>query len=711
MTGRGKNQFFRFLVVALSAFVITSCSQSSSTLDIRPDFLNITGIVTDESGSGVSGLSVFVQGDSSPRVATESYGSFSVTIKKSEFSELTPQQDTLPEHLRGLHIFVSDPQSISRRLGASAVFQINERGTLSVGEIKIAPAAKLSGQVVLVAPGSSYIAAAGAKVDCGYRSVLTNAEGRYTFDEVPAGETTIRATMDGFDSGDITTKVEAGQTRGMEQPLILYSKGIIAGRVNPLPVTNISDLLAQGHPYRRSFSVDASPRSVFMRYGEDSSAFYDKTRAPGWMKIPSRFDYDFENNGGHTIYVQFTDASMTNLSPIESQSVDINDFADADGLVVIEDGSGIVHKRNVVVHLNPPIAARKMRLTSDVNEWKDSTTSSVWSSVQSAVEFVLPLGSDPHGIREIFAQFADGEGNQSVIYKGSVFVELFPTTNDILTINKGATSSDRRTVHLDIKVPTNAFQMRFAEDVTGSDAAQAQSDTSMGWLNVQQAYDYMFQAAGQRILYIQFRDVDLITSPWYSKAIDIEPFADTANGFQINTGDLVSPTRELIISLTPPSRAVAFRFSEDLSYLNNAQWLVVVPNFSYKVRGTGLVTIYLQYQDDEGNISTAYTRSVSVELFSSSSEGLVLGCVISEPCTVPSPMVNVTMVIPPAATQMAISVDQPPSQYSMWTAVRPQLSILLYETGPHTIFVAYMTDDGDVSPLYAASVIYAPVGP
>ena len=69
----------------------------------------------------------------------------------------------------------------------------------------------LTGQV-LEAETQQPIASAQVFVSGTALNTLTNAEGRYTLNNVPAGEQTVRVTVIGYSQGDTTVTVTAGGT-------------------------------------------------------------------------------------------------------------------------------------------------------------------------------------------------------------------------------------------------------------------------------------------------------------------------------------------------------------------------------------------------------------------------------------------------------------------------------------------------------------------
>lgn len=701
----------------LATVLLFSCSQgaTSGRLSLGPDFISFVGTAMTPGGAGIGGAQIYIDLIAEPLAVAGSDGTFQLTLTKTMLRDLGSRVQ--PGQTSFKIVFESvteDPKMIAM----AGPFSLGDHGRKDLGVVTLQAAASLAGVAkILNKQDGTYTAASGTSIKTGRQITSTDDGGSFRLTNLPTGKLELFAEKSGVARIVQVVELLPGENKTLDHPIVLFPDGSITGLVEAVPVTNteLRDLMASGHPYQRSFAVTSSPNAKFVRFHHDVTLLARDAVAAPWHDIAEFggvFRYDFPVPAGNNLYVQFADAARGTLSDILTIKFSIDTFGDAPE-IILNDGSGVANSRTVVVHVNnlTPTAS-KMRLSFD----PVVLASTPWQPAQSVVPFTFPIpaAGSAEGEKELFVQLADDLGNQSLAYRATVNVVLFPPSNDVFLIEGGAPSTINMMVRLDIKVPPNAVAMSIAETPTCATGGL------MTWVPVQPIYNFLFSCPGTKTVFLKFRDQDgvesmsytqqilvdvfppptapafviedgsgtathrivhlainvppgamlmrlfegdgteinefgvvsepawtpvqpsayyvfsspgpkemhlqfrsifgsiNVDSPIYVAHVLVQPFPPGSGGFLINHGDLTTPSQTLLLTMIPPTGAIAYRFTEIPEYLSSLQWLELpscVPyetNIPYVTPGIGTRTIYLQYADSEGNVSLVYTASIIV---------------------------------------------------------------------------------------------------
>jgi hypothetical protein len=165
----------------------------------------ITGKVTNTSGAPVQGGSVVAGGNGA---ITGADGTYSL--------EAPGGSANLTASLGG---YQSASETVTVTAGQSTSAPILQISPINPGNV--------TGQVV----DSNNAALANADVTAGGLNILTAADGSYTLNNLPAGATTIKASLTGFQSGSASVTVVAGTTTSAPAITLTSSSGTITGTV------------------------------------------------------------------------------------------------------------------------------------------------------------------------------------------------------------------------------------------------------------------------------------------------------------------------------------------------------------------------------------------------------------------------------------------------------------------------------------------------
>ena len=624
-------------LVVLCLTLLGGCLKTSApaTLTALPDTLTLTGSVMNATGSPVGNVAVYLESDTKAAATTAADGSYSIKLDSGVLLRISGGS-TSPRNSFCLYFSVVNDAS---QQAVSTAIDLSIRGTKAVPPVTLAQAGSISGTLLQVIDGKQPGPAAATVVSAGRASATTAADGSFKLTSVPAGTTMLTASAPLSAPAQQAVILKAGETKTLASPLVLFPATGVYGVILLSQVTPIADLIAQGHPYQRTFAEIGSATAAFIRYSADASNLSNAT----WHRLGTSFDFDFAKDGGNVIYYQFTDAAQKTISPMQQLAVVIDQYANSTGFV-IEDGSGVVKSRTAVLHIDVPAAAHRMRLAESPADlggapWQATAATSSWvfSQTRDAVTGVAAA----FGLRTIYLQFEDANSVVGPTYQQTATFQIFPDADSdaIFTLNGGIDVLPSRLAQMSINMSLvpNAYQMQMWEaDITSNVNVifPAVTDstapfTRNTWLAVQPESFFTFTSIGRKTLYLQFRTLDLAVSPVYKHTVDVIPFPTGSGGFTIN-GPVTTGSPMINIDLKAPPNAIGFRIFESplllvtASLLPTTSWLTPVPNFNYHVNGTGAQVIYVQFQDSNLAASSVYQQTVSIEPDNPNSGGLVI---------------------------------------------------------------------------------------
>ena len=734
---------FPFVAIAASC----QLARSKSSVSFAPDFLQITGRADASDGLSLGAPEIFLGLRAQPVGVGESDGSFDIKVDSRTLMEWQAQNCG--------QVRIQSP--IGRSIAVSALVTADPaaRGSLSIGSLKLKKPGSVKGTVGRYTQGSGNStgkALAGASITLACSSVVTDGAGHFELKDVPAGTYKLKIHSPGLSDFQIDLLVEEGKSTELKNGVMLYPPGVIDGSAVVASSYSLSDLIAAGTPYRRTFGISYSVDVAYVRMDKDKSALMPdmqgNVRAP-WIPIQGSLDYDFSENGDANLYYQFASSDKQTVSIIRNTVVALDLLSVSTGFV-IGDGSGKVNSRYVTLKIDVPPIAKFMRIAQVEADLQKAE----WHPVQPLLDYaIVPTSNDivnqsigsssflpsVSGPRQVFLQFSDGiskgdkvAASESKVFRSAAVVDLFPASSTpVFTVNHGAATTNSNFVRIDIRVPANAWQMRIFEDnqststsaIFGSVVYSSTTQNGIGdWMPANPLFFYAFKDSGLKGLNLQFRDIGGFNSPVYMQNMRVEPFPPGSDPFVINGGAPYTNYRDLLLSITPPTNSIVFRVSEnltDMSASGRIAFLELVTQYPYMAQGTGLRTIYMQFADKDGNTSPAYSKSIYVSPFTPIAGDFHINR--GAPASL-VPRLLLDIIPPPAAREMAIA-DRPfAPQFSsgsssgvtpQWRPVGTSAEYLSVGRGLKTIYLKFRTD-GD-SPIESSvlvrNIIYDPFPP
>ena len=596
-------------VIVLSSFA-SSCTSSKSgakSVDLSTNLV-LSGRITDISNSPVQNAQVFIGTSASAQAQTGQDGKFSITLSESELSKAINETG---ESVQRLFVATLANAPI-RQIGLSEPIDLRLRGNQEIGEIALGLPATLKGNVLSQDLGQKSKPVTGAVVKIGRARSVTLADGSFEITDLPAGKLLATANANNLQSTSVNVSLNSGETLTLETPIVLFAGNVIAGIIQPLPPGDLHALGQAGHPYQRSFRIYKSTRAKFIRYSASEDLFTDGNSLI-WKEIQDVMVFDFPKGGGQKLFVQFADKVDGEKSEIYHVTFVIDPFSVSRGFT-IEDGSGIVRRRNVTLNVDVPANAWRMRVTSK----EDDLSSAVPQVPAPVVQYTFPQifgtgGLEANGFYDLFMQFEDAQGLKSEVFRSSTYLEVFARTNDVFKINDGAPTTPFKTVKLNVNVPPAARKMRIFE-TSPSVGGGGGGGVGQFQLTLEAAPEIFFTLAGvgTRTIYLQFLDIESAVSPVYNQLIRVD--GNGAAGFNILGGG-VSLTKAIEIELIAPPHVSSYRIFDTIAESFTSPWRAIVPQVTYVVPLFGMRTIYVQYQTVDGDILDAIVRTVYIDPF------------------------------------------------------------------------------------------------
>ena len=737
------NQWLHLLlIVALSSPSLIGClrKKSSSSVTSIPSSLVLTGRVFAADKSPAANAAIYVGINQTPITTAGTDGVFTVTLDANAISLLSGEVKN-----NAIRLYAVDAKDTAQQASSSPI-NLVVRGAVNLNDMTLSQTATVQGEVLQIASGKKQSQPAiGIRVFAGHAFTTTGADGSFTLKGIVAGTITMTAGPLNS-SAQQSVSVQPGQVIALKRPLVIFPLTGVNGLVVPDASTSIADFAKQGRPFMRTFSPVANSSASYIRYSSDASQV-NAVAAGGapWQQINESFDFDFQKNGGSTLYYQFADAQQNALSEVFALPVVLDNFAATTGLI-LGDGSGILTSSVAPVTVAVPPAASRLRMASSI----DALVVTPWQDPKPSFVFSFPFARDPStnflqgfGNVTLYLQYQDAGGMVSPMYSASATLNLFPpvVSPQVFRVNGGATVTNTRLVQLEINVPPNAFEMLIFEAETPSSFNSlvppsnnnATPQTRNIWLAAQPTSFYTFTSIGSKTLYLQFRSIDQAVSPVYKYPITVQPFADQLlGGFLINAGAPIALSPFLDIALKIPPTATHFRIFDSVQWAlinaasvtpNNAgpngvfgvetsvivPWLELTPNFIFTPQvSSGVVTLYVQFKNQDHDVSPVYQHSINIQPQPPGSGALAIN---PAPVTGDSALVTTSSLVylkivpPPGYIGGAMTIYEgnvpdhllsnftPVPQPDPITGDLPLTPYKLVGTGAHTIFVRFKTID------------------
>lgn len=729
------------LLLCLAALLGAGCAKKkSSSPQAAPVSFQIAAMLSKPDGSPAGDVRVYLPGDSEPATVTDATGSFSIAMSDERLAAIQAAYGDLG--LAGetdYQLVFQQGEGEAALVGRSDPLALGDARSKDLGIIGLTKPTTLTGRVNVGGGTTDAKAAPNVTVMIDRSAAQTDGDGNFSLTGLAAGSARIHVRGSDTAVTTVLVTLKATPTLALDFPLQVYRKNSIDGLLIAVPQAE-GEAAVPGRPNQRDFRVMRTVGARFMRYGDDGGKL--RSSVP-WQPVSDLVSFNFPQDGANTLHYQFADAKRAAASGITTVDVAANPFADSTG-ITIGDGSGTVPSRNVTVRVDLPEAATEMRISENIADLA-ATSTLPFIKVRPEVSYVFTVQRSPENaeskmvetmLRTLYCQFRSASGAVSPAFKATTRITPFPdtlTSEEAFTIGDGSGKVSGVKVPIRIGLPANAFEMRiWEEDKTTQIVAGGIITVTGGREQLQKVFfpvadriDFLFNTTGHKTMFLQFRDVDGITSSIYRQNVLVGALQSVDVGFTINDGSPVSVTRELEIKLNLPAGAAAYRLSEDPVALGNLPFDIPPESkiVSFVTAGTGLRTLYLQYGDAVNNASKTYTASVTVDPFNGDPGSFIING--GEPLTqFPEAVLNIRPPVTAAQMEITRAVGGPnvspfcgsdtvvtltaSATFNRWAAISDHFDVWLPAVGPSFYCIRFRNLAGDVGPFVVQHIIYDP---
>jgi hypothetical protein len=303
-----------------------------------------------------------------------------------------------------------------------------------------------------------------------------------------------------------------------------------------------------------------------------------------------------EDDGLKTVYVQFKDAAG-NVSAGDITDTITLESVPPTGTVLINGGADFCDAKDVMLALTSDdgsgTGVAQMQFSNDGVSW------SGWETVDTGKAWTLSEGDE---LKTVHVQFKDVAGNVSAPdVTDTITLDTSPPTGTV-SINSGAdfcSSTDvTLALALDDGLGSGVAQMQFSDD--GSNWS--------GWETASETRNWTLPSGdGLKTVHVQFKDaLGKISTADIMDEITLDTSPPTGT-VAIEGGALYCNTTSVMLILAMDDGAgsgvTQVQFSNDA--LNWGGWADAAESKAWAVEsGDGLKTVYAQFKDAAGNVST-----------------------------------------------------------------------------------------------------------
>ncbi len=429
--------------------------------------------------------------------------------------------------------------------------------------------------------------------------------------------------------------------------------------------------------YQMRFSNDNSSWSAWEAYGTSKS----------WTLVGG--------DGTKYVYVQYRD-NAGNASGSFNDTIYLDTVAPSGSIVI---NGGAVYSNSIAVSLSLSATdggsgVYQMRFSNDNSSW------SAWEAYGTSKSWTLTSGD---GTKTVYVQYRDNALNVSSSFSDTIILDMTAPSGTIM-INGGAAYTNSTSVSLSLSASdggSGVYQMRFSNDNSSWSAWEAYG-TSKSWT--------LTSGDGTKTVYVQYRDNALNVSSSFSDTIILDMTAPSGT-IMINGGAAYTNSTSVSLSLSASdglSGVYQMRFSNDNATWSSWEAYGTSKNWTL-ASGDGTKTVYVQFSDNAGNISSSFNDTIYLDTTAPSGSILIN----SGAAYTNSTAVNLTLSASDSGSgvyQMRFSNDN--SSWSAWEAYATSKSWTLTSgDGTKTVYVQYSDNLGNVSGSFNDSIYLDTVAP
>ena len=444
-----------------------------------------------------------------------------------------------------------------------------------------------------------------------------------------------------------------------------------------------------------SLVFDLPSEAVMVRFGEGSdlsgATWYSATSEP----IPFTMS---DGDGVHMVNAQYRTLDGQ-VSPFFFDSIVLDLPEDVavtipPAMISINNGAETTTANFVNLNLDLPAEAVEVRFS-------ESTTailSMEWLAPAEVIPFVLQPVEGGH---IVYLQYRTAQGISSPFFFDSIELEFPEDENPVLpdatiSINNDAATTSTTLVDLILDLPPEAIEVRFSESTTDI--------LSESWISPAASIPFVLDATeGGHIVYLQYRTIAGVTSPFFFDSIDLELPDENAPlpsaTVEINGGAATTTTALVDLGLTLPPEAAEVRFSESSETITSQSWISAAASLPFVLEATnGTHIVYMQYRTAGGEESPFFLDSIELDLPDPDPLPVASFVINGGDATATSTLVDLMLTLPPEAVEVRFSEDNAAITSLPWLSPLPTMSFILSETeGEHIVYLQYRTAGGEES--------------
>lgn len=469
--------------------------------------------------------------------------------------------------------------------------------------------------------------------------------------------------------------------------------GIVLDTLPPTGSIQINDGSAATNTTEVNITLsanDAGSGVADMRFKDDFSTWtswepFSTNKA--WTLLPGE--------GIKTVYVQYRDHAGR-ISADYSDDI-IFDTTPPSGSILIE--NGLAYTKNTSVSLEL-VATDLVAGVADMHFTNDGVNWSAWESYTNTKRWTLNPGE---GSKSVYVEYRDSAGNVSSSYSDTIILDTTAPSGSI-QINNGDYVSSSRTVELSLSSSdglSGVADMRFSNTGTSWSTWESYA-SSRHWT--------LTSGDGTKTVYVQYRDGAGNNSISYIDTILLDTTGPTGT-ISINNGAAFTTSTSVILNLSASDSGVGvskMRFlNQGLSWSN---WESYNKQKSWSLTSKdGTKKVYVQFQDNAGNISVTYNDTIVLDTKAPS------GSILIESGAKATNTRSIALNL--SASDQGTGVDDMRfsnnnSTWSSWEKFTSNKTWnLVSGDGNKTVYVHYRDKVGNISSSYSDEIILDTVAP
>ena len=412
----------------------------------------------------------------------------------------------------------------------------------------------------------------------------------------------------------------------------------------------------------------------------DSAGYFAFTSLPAGV-------YDLAAITGES---EVTFARAVQVDGVSSKQVDETPLLGINEVVVDEIGSGSFHvkfKSNRASRASieyGPLGGYQQTIT--IGQAGFTTHETTISGLRSLNDYEIAL-------------FLTGDDGQDFVMRGLYVATTGASgpTNLSVSINEGDYETNTQNVTLYLNAD-NCTHMRVSENYDMADSS---------WVTYSQTYSYSFKTttAGSKRIYVQFRDVNGITSPVQSDAILLSKSGYV--GIWIDDGAALTSNTEAVIKTIFPG-ATHMQLAHSSDFLTSF-WEVYVESKKWRFSsGDGMKTIYCRFKGGQANPEEIYTASILLD----TTPPEVVMKINNEATVTATTSVTITFSFSVPPTQMKLANTTAPASSASWIPFSDTVSwVIPTSDGEKEIFAQFRDGAGNEYGPVSAKITLDTVAP